>query len=313
MDRDNPSPVTILLFGKNGQLGHGLHDALKNSFEDINVISVGRQECDLNIDQQIIDTINEHQPEIIINAAAYTAVDRAEKDKQAAYQINAVAPRIMAQQAKRLNALLIHYSTDYVFDGEKTSPYKESDATNPLNTYGDSKCKGELEIEKYASRYIVFRTSWVVGSHGNNFIKTIFRLARERDKLDIVSDQIGVPTSVSLLSHVMIKLVARLKTDGSYSIPNGIYHLSPTGKTTWHEYACYVLMFAKQSGYQFKTCLGNVSAINTKDYPTDARRPLNSLLDTKKVSRILNLELPDWKVGVDEVVAEILANSSELG
>jgi dTDP-4-dehydrorhamnose reductase len=295
--------MKILLTGKNGQLGFELQRALAPVGL---VFAVGRQECDLVDTNAIRNLVRSLKPDLIINSAAYTAVDRAESEPNSAAAINAVAPAILGEEADRLGAWIIHYSTDYVFDGESPTPYRESDAANPQNIYGHTKREGEVALQQRCGRSLILRTSWVVGAHGNNFAKTMLRLACERDSLNIVADQFGAPTSAALLADVTAQLIGRVRRDGLADFPFGLYHVTASGVTTWYEYACFVIEQALQSGRSLKTIPGNIRPITTPEYPLPARRPANSQLDTTLFRATFNLELPPWQLGVHHILQQIL-------
>jgi dTDP-4-dehydrorhamnose reductase len=245
--------------------------------------------------------IRHHAPRYIVNAAAYTAVDKAEQEPDLAQAINATAPGIMATEAKALGATMVHYSTDYVFNGQSAQPYKEIDATDPLSVYGRSKRDGDLQVMAHAGAFFIFRSSWVVGAHGGNFLKTMLRLAQERDSLSVVADQYGVPTSARWMAQVTCEALQ----NPQHAALSGLYHLSNAGRTTWHGYAQYVLAQAAQMGWQLKIKPEDVKAIATSDYPLPAARPANSLLDTSLVQQSLGLVIPTWEFGVDEVLSTL--------
>jgi dTDP-4-dehydrorhamnose reductase len=275
--------MNILIFGKDGQLGRAFKAVLETShLERLHHIQfVGRAECDLSNADAVTTLLGELKPSLIINAAAYTAVDKAETEVDLAHLINAKAPEVMAIYAKRNGATFLHYSTDYVFGGGKETPYLESDARNPLGVYGKSKAAGEEAIEaafeegnSSAGQHAIFRTSWVYGD-GGNFIRTILRLARERENLKVIADQYGVPTSATWLAEVSLALVLdehhQLK-----SFPSGIYHAIPKGQTTWHALACYAVQAAMDAGAELKLRPDAIEAIPATDYPLPAPRPMNS-------------------------------------
>jgi dTDP-4-dehydrorhamnose reductase len=276
--------MNILVFGKDGQLGKAFKTVFDASkLDEIHLIHyVGRAECDLANADAITALLNEIKPSLIINAAAYTAVDKAETEVDLAYAINAKAPEVMAIYAKRHGATLLHYSTDYVFDGSKNAPYVESDARNPLGIYGKSKAAGEEAIEGAFGnlsaqpnvQYAILRTSWVYGD-GGNFIRTILRLAKERETLKVIVDQYGAPTSATWLAEVSLALVLN-EQQQLQSFPSGIYHAVPLGKTNWHALACYAVQAAIDGGAALKLRPDAIQAIPAKDYPLPAPRPMNS-------------------------------------
>lgn len=295
--------MKILLTGKNGQLGFELQRTLAPLGE---VIAVDVQECDLANPEAIRSLVQSVRPDLIVNPAAYTAVDRAEQEAVLATTINADAPRILGEEAAKIGAWVIHYSTDYVFDGTKQGAYVESDTTNPQSVYGSTKRDGELALQTSCPRSLIFRTSWVVGVHGANFAKTMLRLAGERESLSIVSDQFGAPTSAALLADVTAQIVGRVRREGLDGFPFGLYHLVAGGETTWYDFARFVVGEAVAAGKPLKLTEDHIKPIATADYPLPAKRPANSRLDTSLFRDTFNLELPDWKSGVKHVLQGIL-------
>jgi dTDP-4-dehydrorhamnose reductase len=241
-----------------------------------------------------------------VNAAAYTAVDKAESDSANAQRIIAEAVAVMAEGAAACNATVIHYSTDYVFDGEKQGFYDENAVTNPLGIYGSSKLAGEQALQASSVPHYVLRTSWVYGAHGNNFLKTMLRLARQKEALSVVADQWGAPTGAALIADVTAAMVQQLQM--GKKIDSGIYHLVAAGETNWHGYAQHLLTRAVQKGLVMKFDPQSVQAIPTSDYPTPARRPANSRLDCRKLEAALGITLPHWSQGVDQVVDMLMEN-----
>jgi dTDP-4-dehydrorhamnose reductase len=298
----------ILLTGKSGQLGFELARTLPSIGE---VIPTDRSELDLANENQLRRTIREIKPTLIVNAAAYTAVDQAESDEPAARAINADAPRVMADEARSLNAALIHFSTDYVFDGTATSPYPEGDQTGPINAYGRTKLAGEEAIGAANIPHLIFRTSWLYGPRGRNFLLTILRLAAEKPELRIVSDQIGAPTSVVEIAPAVTQILTAVAWHPELLAEHsGTYHLSAPGQTSWHEFAESIIALAKISRYQSfvnaathgrPLIVERIAPIPTADYPTPARRPLYSVLDNSKVRRTFNISLPSWKKQLRDV------------
>jgi dTDP-4-dehydrorhamnose reductase len=285
--------MQILITGKNGQVGREF-SRLYQSRAD--VVSVGRDECDLSSEQSIRDLVRQVKPAVIVNAAAYTAVDQAEKERDLCFAINASAPRVLAQEAARLDALLIHYSTDYVFNGEKIEPYLESDPIGPLGVYGASKAAGEAAIAAAASRYLVLRTSWVYSAHGKNFLRTMLRLGAERSELRVVDDQMGAPTSAPAIVAATARLVEQYATSSAH-LPAGIYHMTAGDSTSWCGFARAIFAAGVLSAQP------RVQAIATSDYPTPAKRPANSVLDNDKFARIFGFRLPSWKHQLEEVLS----------
>jgi len=297
--------LKILVFGKDGQVGKGFQEKLQNQ---TNVTFIGRNECDLFSADQIQAALQKYQPQIIINAAAYTAVDKAETEIDQAHAINGIAPGIMAQYITKVpNGQLIHYSTDYVFDGSKSTPYEEQDATNPLGQYGKSKLAGEQAIQEAfvsnpnnSAKYFILRTSWVYGD-GGNFIKTMLKLAAEREQLKVISDQYGVPSSAQWLAEIALKLLSK-------DVSSGIYHSVPDGQTSWYGLASYAIDQAKGLGTTFKVEPEKIQAIPATEYPLPAPRPYNSRMSNQKLKIALDLNLfPNWKDQVCEYVKKILS------
>lgn len=295
--------MKILLTGKNGQLGFELQRALAPLGQ---ICVFDQEECNLADSNAIRALVREVQPDLIVNPAAYTAVDRAESEPEIAKAVNAIAPAVMGEEAERLGAMVIHYSTDYVFDGASSRPYRETDPTNPLNVYGLTKRDGDLALQQTCSRHLILRTSWVVGAHGNNFAKTMLRLASEREELSIVADQFGAPTSASLLADLTALIINRAQREGLDSFPFDLYNLTASGVTTWHGYACFVLEQAIRAGRSLKVQPGMVKAIATADYPLPAKRPTNSQLDTSLFRATFGFELPAWQDGINHILQQIL-------
>ncbi len=295
--------MKILLTGKNGQLGFELQRSLAPLGE---VYAVGAQECDLADPDAIRSLVRSVQPDLIVNPAAYTAVDRAESEAELATAVNTEAPRVLGEEASKMGAWVIHYSTDYVFDGTGSGAYVETDTTNPQSVYGRTKRDGELALQASCPQHLIFRTSWVVGAHGANFAKTILRLAAERDSLNIIDDQYGAPTSAALLADITAQVVGRVQREGLPGFPFGLYHLVAGGETTWYDYARFVINQAAAAVKTMKVTLNNIHPITTDDYPLPAKRPANSRLDTSLIRNTFNLELPDWQHGVNHVLQQIL-------
>jgi dTDP-4-dehydrorhamnose reductase len=284
----------ILLIGPSGQIGHELRRALGSIGE---VTTAGRSDADFALDlsyrSQIENVLRELSPEIVVNTAAYTAVDQAESEPEAAFAINAEAPAVMARAIKETGALLVHFSTDYVFSGEAQRAYTEDDETGPLGVYGQSKLEGERGIRSYGGRYLILRTSWVYGLRGENFLRTVLRIAAEKESLQIVDDQFGVPNWSRTLADGTVALLTALESDPRPEEKlSGVYHLSATGETTWCRFARAVLD-SLQGEAGIKATM--VEAIESADYPTAAKRPKRSTLDTGKLARDLGVELPHWR------------------
>lgn len=296
--------MKILLLGKNGQLGWELQRSLAPLGE---LIALDRHRTELCGDLAnlagLAATVQRLRPDLIVNAAAYTAVDQAEREPELAHTVNALAPGVLAQEAASIGACLVHYSTDYVFDGSGSRPWREIDVPAPLNGYGQSKLEGEQRIQAAGAQYLIFRTSWVFAARGGNFAKTMLRLAQERERLTVIDDQFGAPTGAELLADVTahaIRQVLRRPTDA------GLYHLAASGETSWHGYASYVLAQAQLIQPALKIKATEVAPVPTSAYPTPAQRPHNSRLDSQKLQTTFGLTLPPWQQGVDRMLAETL-------
>ena len=305
----------ILLIGKNGQIGAELVHLLPSLGE---LIALDRAHLDLARPDQIRKTIRDTHPLLIINAAAYTSVDKAESDENAAYTINAAAPAAIAEEAATIGALLVHYSTDYVFDGAKCSPYGENDPTNPLNVYGKTKLAGELAIRKSGAAHLIFRTEWVYSTRGHNFLLTMIRLMSQREELRIVSDQIGAPTSARQVALGTLAVLKRCFRDGGFHAPpdaTGTYHMTAGGETSWHGFAQAIHQCLRSTprrgtrlssvseGRPLTDC--RIAPISTAEYPTPARRPPYSVLSNGRLHRNFAVQLPHWQSQLDEVLAEL--------
>lgn len=294
--------MKILLTGKNGQVGFELRRSLALLGE---VVAVDVPDCDLSDSAAVTALVQSVRPQVIVHPAAYTAVDKAESDQATAHAVNAVAPGVLAQQARALDALLVHYSTDYVFDGTQSGAYSEEDAPNPQSVYGATKLAGERAVQDSGARHLILRTSWVVGAHGGNFAKTMIRLACERETLSVVADQFGAPTSAALLADLTAHLV-RQANAAPDDFPYGLYHAVAGGETSWHAYASHVIERARAAGKPVRIPPGAIQAIATADYPTPAQRPANSRLSTAKLCNAFGLRLPPWQEGVDHILDQLL-------
>jgi dTDP-4-dehydrorhamnose reductase len=294
--------LKILLTGKNGQVGFELCRALAPLGE---IVAIGHDDCDLADADAIRALVRRVAPSIIVNPAAYTAVDKAESDQATASAVNALAPGVLAEEAARLGALVVHYSTDYVFDGAKDGAYTEDDLPDPQGVYGNTKLKGERALAAANPCHLILRTSWVVGAHGGNFAKTMLRLAAERDQLNVVADQFGAPTSAALLADVTALVIRQYLREGKDAFPYGTYHVSASGSTSWHEYARFVIDQAHAAGKTLKASPDAVLPLSTDQYPTPARRPANSRLDTARFRKAFGLRLPPWQEGVMHVLKQI--------
>ncbi len=293
--------MKLLLLGKSGQLGWELQRALAPLGT---LVALDRTDGgDLSDSAALAETVRRIAPDVIVNAAAYTAVDKAESEEAAARQINATAVGVLAAEARALGALLVHFSTDYVFDGSGDQPRDESAATGPLSAYGRTKLEGERLIAEHGADALVLRTSWVYAARGGNFAKTMLRLAAEREQLKVVADQIGAPTGADLLADVTAHLVRSAMADRSLC---GVYHAVASGETSWHQYAQHVLRRAAARGVTLKVQADQVEAIPTSAYPVPAPRPLNSRLDNRALQSRFGLVLPHWQTGVDRMLDEIL-------
>jgi dTDP-4-dehydrorhamnose reductase len=295
--------MKILLLGKNGQVGWELQRSLAPLGE---LIALDRQTIDglcgdlANL-SALRDSIDQVRPDVIVNAAAYNAVDKAESESELALRVNGQAIQVMAEEAVRLGAWLVHYSTDYVFDGKGQTPWQESDVPAPLNRYGESKLAGEMAIQASGCKHLIFRTSWVFAARGQNFAKTMLRLARERQELNVINDQVGAPTGAELIADVTALALQQALTRPELA---GLYHLAAAGEVSWHGYARHVLDFAKASGEELAVQV--INPIDAVAYPTPARRPLNSRLNTQKLRTNFSLHLPDWQSGVTRMLREVL-------
>jgi dTDP-4-dehydrorhamnose reductase len=297
-------PLKILLLGKNGQVGWELQRSLAPLGELVALDFDSQDFCgDFTNLTGLASTIRDIAPDVIVNAAAHTAVDKAESEPELARTINALAPGVLAQEVKLSGAWLIHYSTDYVFDGTGDRPWLEADTTGPLSVYGKTKLEGESLIMASGCKHLIFRTSWVFAARGGNFAKTMLRLAQERDGLKVIDDQIGAPTGADLLADVTAHAI---RTALQRPDVAGLYHLVAGGQTSWHAYACFVIDFARQAGVEIKVSPEAVQPVPTSEFPTAAKRPMNSRLDATKLQNTFDLKLPHWQTGVSRMLTEIL-------
>ena len=307
MPLDSKPSYRVLLLGASGQLGFALGGALKALGE---VKALTRSEADFSnafaLRDTLLPVVKQFQPHVIVNAAAYTAVDKAQTEQTIALQVNAQSVGVLAELAQSANAVLVHYSTDYVFDGIGHTPWVENDQTNPLSVYGQSKWLGECAVRQHCRKHLILRTSWVVGAHGNNFLKTILRLAAERDSLRVVADQIGAPTSTDLLAKVTTDILQTMLPAAQDDARYGTYHLAASGETSWHAYAQYVIAGALQRGAHLTCKPESIEPIPSSAYPLPAPRPANSRLNTEKIRSAFGIELPAWQLGVDAILDALI-------
>lgn len=293
--------MKIVILGSSGQLGNELKNCFKNK---PNIKTFSKQTLDITNFSLVRNMIREEKPKILINAAAYTAVDKAENNSKDAFNINSIAVQNIAKNLELYGGYLIHFSTDYVFDGLKKGPYSEEDKTSPLNMYGKSKLEGEKYIQNTMKNFFILRTSWVIGDHGNNFAKTMMNLIYERELIKVIDDQYGVPTSTELLSSVTCKIIAKIKR--SDEMKSGIYNVCPKGKTTWYGIAQEILSRIKKEKKIPNNKRVNILPIKTSEYKVIAKRPKNSLLCTSKIEKMLNCRIPYWKDDLNKVLNKII-------
>jgi len=298
--------MKILLLGKNGQVGWELQRSLAPLGEVLALDRHSTHHCgDLSKPEQLAQTVLAYKPDFIVNAAAHTAVDKAESGHELAKVLNAGAPAALAKAAAQVGAWLVHYSTDYVFDGSGTHARQEGEGTGPLSVYGQTKLDGEKAIMDSGCKYLIFRTSWVYAARGGNFAKTMLRLAQERDKLTVINDQHGAPTGADLIADVTAHAIRHVLSTQNASF-SGVYHLVASGETTWHGYASHVIERAKSIKPELDWKVANIASVPTSAFPTQAKRPLNSRLCTNKLQQAFGLVMPPWQQGVDRMLAEIL-------
>ena len=300
--------MKILLLGRNGQVGWELQRSLAPLGEVLALDRHSTVACgDLSQPEALVQTVLNFQPQLIVNAAAHTAVDKAESEPELARLLNATAPGALAQAAKTVGAWLVHYSTDYVFNGQGQTPWREDDATAPLNVYGQTKLEGERLIAASGCQHLIFRTSWVYASRGGNFAKTMLRLAQERDKLTVIDDQFGAPTGADLIADVTAHAIRQVSGANAQAALSGIYHLVAAGQTTWHGYAQHVIETAQRLAPEKNWPVQEIAPVPSSAFVTAARRPHNSRLDTHKLQTTWGLQLPDWQSGVDRMLAETVS------
>lgn len=295
--------MKIVLFGSNGQVGWELQRTLPLLGE---LVIANREALDLSSSNGLNLFLERERPNIIVNAAAYNAVDLAESEPEAAQRVNYLAVKEMAEFSARNGAWLIHYSTDYVFDGKLTRPYTEADAPNPISAYGESKRNGELAVIQSGCNHLIFRTSWVYSTRGKNFAKTILRLAAEKAELTVVSDQVGTPTSAEMVADITALCIRHILETASAHEISGTYHLVASGNTNWHAYARYILSEAQRIGIELACTKDGVTPISADSYPTKAARPKYSILDNKKIRETFNLSLPSWEFFVTRMLTELI-------
>jgi dTDP-4-dehydrorhamnose reductase len=298
--------MKILLFGMNGQVGWELQRSLAPLGElvALGFDSPGPLSADFTRPESLAATVQAVAPQVIVNAAAHTAVDKAEDEPDIARVINAAAPAVLAREAAAAKALLVHYSTDYVFDGSGNLPWREDAPTKPLNVYGQTKVEAEHAIRASGCRHLILRTSWLYSTRGGNFARTMLRLAAERDKLEVIDDQVGAPTGADLLADVTAHALRSVLAKPELA---GTYHAVAGGATSWHGYARHVIEFARLCGRPIRVQAQDITPVATSDFPTPAQRPLNSRLDTCKLKQSFGLTLPDWHIGVERMLREVLS------
>lgn len=296
--------MKILLLGKNGQVGWELQRSLAPLGELVALDARSQNHCgDLTNLTGLANTLREVAPDVIVNAAAYTAVDKAESEPELAQAVNAKALAVLAQAAKASGAWLVHYSTDYVFDGSGDAPWQESDVALPLSVYGASKLAGEQAVIEAGCKHLIFRTSWAYAARGRNFAKTMLQLAQQHDQLKVINDQVGAPTGADLLADVTAHALRAAVQNPQLS---GLYHLAAAGETTWHAYATFVIEQARHAGVAIKVAQSAIQAVPSSAFPTPAQRPLNSRLNTSKLQDAFGLSLPHWQIGVKRMLTEVL-------
>lgn len=294
--------MRVLLFGKGGQLGWELQRSLAPLGDVVAVDFDSSDHCgDFTDQEELAATVRAVRPDVIVNAAAHTAVDKAESEPELVRAINALAPGVLAREAAALGAWLVHYSTDYVFDGSGEGARVETDPTGPLSVYGATKLEGEALVQASGAKHLIFRTSWVYAARGANFAKTMLRLARERERLTVIADQIGAPTGADLLADVTAHAIRAVQQRPELG---GLYHLVAGGETHWHGYASFVIDFARRAGEPL--AVKEIAPVPTSSFPTPAKRPHNSRLSTEKLQKAFGLHLPDWQGGVERMLTEIL-------
>lgn len=298
--------MNILLFGKTGQVGWELQRALAPLGNVIALDVHSKEYCgDFSNPEGIAQTVRAIKPDVIVNAAAHTAVDKAESEQAFAQLLNATSVEAIAKEAAKIGAWVVHYSTDYVFPGDGETPWQETDVTAPLNVYGQTKLDGEKALQTYCAKHLIFRTSWVYAGKGNNFAKTMLRLAKERTELSVINDQVGAPTGAELLADCTAHAIRTALVKPEVA---GLYHLVASKTTTWYDYAALVFAQAREAGIEL--AIEKLNAVPTSAYPTPAKRPQNSRLNTEKFQRNFDLVLPSWDIGVKRMLAELFTAQS---
>lgn len=296
--------MKLLLLGKGGQVGWELQRSLAPLGE---LVALDFDSTDFHADfshpEQLAETVRKVRPDVIVNAAAHTAVDKAESEPDFARKLNATSPGVVAEAAQQIGAMMVHYSTDYVFDGSGSTPWQEDDATGPLSVYGLTKLEGEQLVAQHCVRHLIFRTSWVYAARGGNFAKTMLRLAKDRDRLSVIDDQFGAPTGAELLADVTAHAILDTLRNPAKA---GLYHVVADGETSWHGYARFVIEQAQRAGIDLKASADALDAVPTSAFPTPANRPHNSRLNTAKVRSTFGLRLPPWQEGVARMLRETL-------
>jgi dTDP-4-dehydrorhamnose reductase len=298
--------MRIFLLGSGGQVGWELQRSLASLGTLVALTRQGDRGLrgGLDLSNALADTVMQVAPDVIVNAAAYTDVDRSESKPEQAFAINATAPGVLAAEAKTLGALLVHYSTDYVFDGSGERPWQEDDPTGPLNVYGRTKLEGERAIRESGCRHLIFRTSWVYAARRKNFIRTMLRLAAERESLQVIDDQYGAPTGAELIADTTALAIRQCLAQGQ---DDGLYHLAASGETTWFTYAQHIIRAAREAGWPVRVTDEAIQPVSSDVFQSAAKRPKNSRLDTTRLESTFGLQMPDWRVGVDRALAEIFA------
>jgi dTDP-4-dehydrorhamnose reductase len=303
--------MKILLFGKGGQVGWELQRSLAPLGELVALDFDSTDYCgDFTNLAGLAETVRAIKPDVIVNSGAHTAVDKAESEPDLVRTLNALAPGVLAKEAAAIGAWLVHYSTDYVFDGSGSVPWLETDTPAPLNVYGRTKLEGEQLIQASGCKHLIFRTSWVYGARGGNFAKTMLRLSQEREVLKVINDQIGAPTGAELLADVTAHAIRQAGMQKGGAVPSGIYHLVAEGEVSWFDYASHVVAFAKKSSVAAKIRANSIEPVPTTAFPTAAQRPLNSRLNTAKLQATFGVRLPNWKQGVERMLTEYIEKQS---